>query len=181
MPDWVFHKVEVISGDLPEFVDGKTLDFNQIIPMPEGLVDTDVSPDLVYEARQALATSHPDAYLKRHVKPELFDEAMVYLRNLEGFGYPTGCAWREQHWGVKWAAQKLSGFQSDSRRFCFGTPYYRPMPIFQALAKRRGLHMVVDYCFEGFPRQGRITISGGKVEDEDLSSTDEGFEIFNLF
>jgi hypothetical protein len=115
------------------------LDFNKIIPMPEGLKEI-TAPNRV----------NPEEVTKK-------------------YGYPDWYEWRLANWGVKWNVNPyLDGQSNDGELiFSFDTAWSTPDGVLSELSKKYPDITIVNNCNEeaGF-FAGKIIYKNGEVTDE---------------
>lgn len=197
MPNWITNRVTLHGADqkkINEAIDflrskDSGVDFNNIIPMPEELRDTEAGSKAdyawaYYHARELGDFTEIDkmlryAWVKRegiNTRDELLDHLLgekpdIYkygkeLHRLDGlYGCHDWYVWSLEHWGVKWNA-------CDARRegnvIVFETPW-DGVPELMLMISAKFPQVVMDYEFadEDFGyNTARYTFVGGEVVAE---------------
>lgn len=134
----------IVSGD--EVGDEDGIDFNFILPEPEGLdVRSPVDPD-------------PDEEL-----------AARYKANIEKHGYPNWHDWRVAKWGTKWSPSQVSVHRSDDGlELYFNTAWAPPIPLVEETARQfPSLQFRLHYLERGMAFQGMLICEDGKTTERE--------------
>jgi hypothetical protein len=162
MPNWAFNTLTVrgekhhIKAFLAETISSdRRLDFEKIIPYPDGFDHELVSPrpgksylanDPVQQAgRVANAKARYEAgelFPEMRAKYATWDELQAAYDRNAALGGETWYDWNVAHWGTKWNACECE-FDADLERqegevtieIRFDTAWSAPLPVFDALAR----------------------------------------------
>jgi hypothetical protein len=188
MPNWCENDLYIYGGrrhDIVEAIRGDeaVIDFEKIIPMPDGLKETtkgsrsseaevllgwSTGADMLNWAwvKEAGVTTIEE--LKAHLvkrNPELpaIAENMKALK--EQTGYADWYEWSVNNWGTKWNATEGMCYAQRTRiRLTFWTAWSPPVPIVEALSEKyptTKFSLRFYECGVGF--KGHYAMKGGKV------------------
>lgn len=101
-----------------------TIDFNNIIPMPEGLdIEASLKGKRCYElydeyVKKIAEIGREDAdiyvyYVEKCGSEENLLLGKQYYENVQKYGTPTWYEWRNAHWGTKWNAYWCKNYEQD--------------------------------------------------------------------
>lgn len=166
--------------------DDDFLDFEKIVPFPEGFdrhlpAPGPFSVQMLQmswsEAAKALrakyeeyAKQFPDGWKDANI-PERVKEEMksfdAYKANLKaGKGCPTWYEWCHENWGTKWGACRTDApvITEKSAMFTFETAWSPPEPFVRAASKKfPSLTFNLKYWEGGMGFQGQLKMKGGKI------------------
>jgi hypothetical protein len=119
LKEWVYKNSDEESESFGHCIRSIGLDFNKIIPMPEGI-------------RKTMSDFDDDDIAGRVA----FDRRLKRLEklNLKNYGFKDWYHWSIEHWGTKWNGRP-HGFDEDGRELSFSTAWNPPYPVIDQLAK----------------------------------------------
>lgn len=180
-PDQVQTIRDAISGP-----DGRYIDFNKIIPMPNelngirsGFRDID---DVKYENWREVSKTTGEVILEG----DIIDQSDIKwvgvtaeeLRALKKkYGATNWYDWHIAEWGTKWNAYSQGDISPNS--FKFDTAWSTPRPVIKAMSVMfPDVTFELDYADEDIGSNvGRYVMKGGQLlEEESLHGTKEGLE-----
>jgi hypothetical protein len=128
------------------------VDFNLIIPMPEGMSDVTSGGSLnSFQTFLGLKKPHFEADWAQAVKdasPEDFVNFGKAYRLFKDTGFWSWYDWSCENWGTKWNAYDVDICPGE--QLIFNTAWAPPEPVFEAIAKR-GHRFTVQWSDEGGP------------------------------
>lgn len=129
MPNHVTNRITVIKG---EYDLSKIKDFNDILPMPEDLQDTEHG-SLAYDVEDAYNKGQiAEVKLKYLPSQDKLNEILKLVSNLDKYGHATWYGWSLEHWGTKW---NMYDRNQQDNILMFDTAWAAPIEVYEALAK----------------------------------------------
>jgi hypothetical protein len=156
---------EIIKPYLTD--DGKSIDFNKIIPMPEGILKTCNAPSNEEITKQG-TPEEIEARQKEH--DELCEQ------NLKDHGYKNWYDWSVANWDTKWNAYSCYTLEDDTlalqdiHDIGFQTAWSPPINVVRQLAKLTGESLRMSYYDEGW------MFGGEYIVDTDGSESDNCYD-----
>ena len=183
MPDHVTNRVTVIKGDYDL---SKIKDFNDIIPMPEDLQDTEHG-SLAYDVEDAYSKGQIEAVkLKYLPSQDKLNEILKLVSNLDKYGHATWYGWSSEYWGTKW---NMYDRNQQDNILTFDTAWAAPIKVYEALAKTlpEDVILKVEYASEDLGQHSGVCylhqhdfsheeFSQGSFEAYDLAVELKGME-----
>lgn len=167
---------EVLKPYLTE--DGKNLDFNKIVPMPEGIQK---SADFCSVESITANRSEQEREAREAEYKALKEE------NLKAYGSEDWYDWCVNNWDTKWNAYNCwsleDGFNTieEIGSLGFQTAWSPPLNIVRALVKLTGETFVMSYYDEGWMFGGEFTCGPDGENDEVYDSPHKVPEDSHLF
>jgi hypothetical protein len=127
--------------------DGKSIDFNKILPMPEGILKT-LGSSTIEEITKKRTPEEEEA---RQKETDLLEE-----QNQKDYGHKNWYEWCFANWDTKWNAYSCwtleDGFNEidDLSDITFQTAWSPPIQIVKELAKLTGETLRLSYYDEGW-------------------------------
>lgn len=153
--------------------DGKSIDFNKIIPMPEGILKTS-NYSIIEEILKPRTPEEIEARQKEH--------DALQEQNLKDYGHKNWYDWCVANWDTKWNAYSCYTLEDITSPFellnkidgihdlGFQTAWSPPINVIRELAKLTGESLRMSYYDEGW-------IFGGEyLVNADGSETDNCYE-----
>lgn len=144
--------------------DGKSIDFNKIVPMPEGIEKTTHFSSMEEISRQ-----------RSKEESDARDEQLKVLQeeNQKLYGYKDWYEWSYENWGTKWNAYNCWTLEDDSFNdvqdfgdISFQTAWSPPLPVIRELAKLTGESLRMTYVDEGYMFAGEYMVGpDGEVDN----------------
>lgn len=161
---------EIIKPYLTD--DGKNLDFNKILPMPEGILKT-CNASIIEEIVKPRTPEEIEARQKEH-------DALCE-QNLKDYGYKNWYDWSVAVWDTKWNAYSCYTLEDMSvydlintldgmHDLGFQTAWSPPINVIRELAKLTGESLRMSYYDEGWMFGGVYQV------DPDGSENDECYD-----
>ena len=147
--------------------DGKSIDFNKIIPMPEGIYKT-CNSSIIEEIVKPRTPEEIEARQKEH--DELCEQ------NLKDHGYKNWYDWSVANWDTKWNAYSCYTFEDetlalqDIHDIGFQTAWSPPINVVRQLVKLTGESLRMSYYDEGW------MFGGEYIVDTDGSESDNCYQ-----
>jgi hypothetical protein len=143
---------------------GWTLDFEKIIPMPEGIQKTAALSSI------EILTKDNDVEAMEERKKQL---DVLREENLKNFGHESWYEWCVENWGTKWNSYNCWTLEEgcgltidDISNLGFQTAWAPPIPVIRALAKLTGESFRMSYYDEGWMFGGVFTCGPDGEKDE---------------
>ena len=136
---------EIIKPYLTD--DGKNLDFDKIIPMPDGIIKT--FQDSTIE--EIIKERTPE---EKEARQKVLDD--LQEQNLKDYGHKNWYDWCVANWDTKWNAYSCYTLEDDSLKledihdFGFQTAWSPPINVIRQLAKLTGESLRMSYYDEGW-------------------------------
>lgn len=153
MPNHVTNRITVIKG---EYDLSQIKDFNDIIPMPEDLLDTEHG-SIAYDVESMLGIS---VYSERMQISQLYEkhnkeEVDKLIKNVLNHGHSTWYGWQSEHWGTKW---NMYCREQENNILTFDTAWAAPIKVYEALAKTlpEDVILKVEYASEDLGQHSGI-------------------------
>jgi len=143
--------------------DGKSIDFNKILPMPEGILKTCYSSS-VEEITKERTPEEVEARQKAH---DLLQE-----QNEKDYGFKSWYDWSVANWDTKWNAYSCytleDGFNEidDLSDVGFQTAWSPPINVIRELAKLTGESLRMSYYDEGWMFGGEYFVNADGSESD---------------
>jgi hypothetical protein len=143
--------------------DGKSIDFNKIIPMPEGIYKTTLEGSFKIRNKE-----DEEAWQK--------EQEELSLQNVKDYGYSNWYNWSVANWDTKWNAYSCYTFEDetlalqDIHDIGFQTAWSPPINVVRQLAKLTGESLRMSYYDEGWMFGGEYLI------DTDGSESDNCYQ-----
>lgn len=138
--------------------DGKSIDFNKIVPMPEGIYKTTLEIPILLDAEQQ------EAWKK--------EQEILQEQNLKEYGFSSWYDWSVANWDTKWNAYSCYTLEDESLALedlsdiGFQTAWSPPINVIRQLAKLTGESLRMSYYDEGW------VFGGEYIADADGSESD---------
>lgn len=138
--------------------DGKSIDFNKIVPMPEGIYKTTLEIPILLDAEQQ------EAWKK--------EQEILQEQNLKEYGFSSWYDWSVANWDTKWNAYSCYTLEDESLALedlsdiGFQTAWSPPINVIRQLAKLTGESLRMSYYDEGW------MFGGEYIADADGSESD---------
>ena len=167
---------EVIKPYLTD--DGKNLDFNKILPMPEGIEKT-----IAYNTIESITK-------QQTIEEREAEKAQLNLLNEENtkqYGFADWYGWCVDKWDTKWNAYNCWTLEDDFNEveditdISFQTAWSPPINVIRELAKLTGETFRMSYYDEGWMFAGEYIVSPDGEDDncyEDMDDIPEGSELY---
>ena len=160
---------EIIKPYLTD--NGKNIDFNKILPMPEGILKTAQASSLE-ELSKKLTPEETEARQKEH---DLLEE-----QNEKDYGHKNWYDWSVANWDTKWNAYSCWTFEDESlaledvHDLGFQTAWSPPINVIRELAKLTGESLRMSYYDEGWMFGGEYLVNAdGSEEDHCYDDIDD--------
>lgn len=147
--------------------DGKSIDFNKIVPMPEGIYKTTTEDPFKIRNKQ-----DQDAWQK--------EQEILQENNLKEYGFSSWYDWSVANWDTKWNAYSCYTLEDDSLELedvCdigFQTAWSPPINVIRQLAKLTGESLRMSYYDEGWMFGGEYIVdSDGSESDNCYNDIDD--------
>lgn len=143
--------------------DGKNIDFNKILPMPEGILKT-CNASSIEEITKERTPEEIEARQKEH--DELCEQ------NLKDYGYKDWYDWSVAVWDTKWDAYSCYTFEDESlalediHDIGFQTAWSPPINVIRQLAKLTGESLRMSYYDEGWMFGGEYLVDADGSESD---------------
>ena len=151
--------------------DGKNIDFNKIIPMPEGILKTLGSSTLEEITKQRT----PEEEEARQKEKDLLEE-----QNQKDYGHKNWYDWCVAIWDTKWNAYSCWTLEDDSLALedidaiGFQTAWSPPINVIRQLANLTGEALRMSYYDEGWMFGGEYFVNpDGSEEDNCYNDIDD--------
>lgn len=158
--------------------DGKNIDFNKILPMPEGILKT-AQVSSLEELTKKLTPEGTEARQKEY---DLLEQ-----QNLKDYGHKNWYDWSVANWDTKWNAYSCYTFEDDSLALeddplaleyvydlGFQTAWSPPINVIRELAKLTGESLRMSYYDEGWMFGGEYLVNAdGSEEDHCYDDIDD--------
>lgn len=148
--------------------DGKNIDFNKILPMPEGILKT-LNSSTFEEITKERTPEEREAREKEH--NELCEQ------NIKDYGHKNWYDWSVAVWDTKWNAYNCWALEDDRFNVVedihdigFQTAWSPPINVIRELAKLTGESLRMSYYDEGWMFGGEYLV------DADGSESDNCYE-----
>jgi len=158
---------EIIKPYLSD--DGKTIDCEKIIPMPEGIAKTHEfsTLEIISKVRTPEETAEHDA-----------QRDALHEQNEKDYGYPSWYEWCVDNWGTKWGIYDCWTLEEVSevnpleaiQTISFQTAWSPPIPILIKLSQLTGQPLRLSYYDEAW------MFGGVTTAEPDGSSCEELYE-----
>ena len=142
--------------------DGKNIDFNKILPMPEGIIKTIKNED-VYAYRY----DDEEEEEARQKEKDLLEE-----QNQKDYGHKNWYDWCVAIWDTKWNAYSCYTLEDDSLKLedidaiGFQTAWSPPINVIRELAKLTGESLRMSYYDEGWMFGGEYLVNADGSETD---------------
>lgn len=144
---------------------GDNIDFNKILPMPEGILKT-CHESTIEEITKQLTPEETEARQKEH---DLLQE-----QNIKDYGHKNWYDWSLANWDTKWNAYNCWTLEDtgineveDFEAFGFQTAWSPPINVIRELSKLTGETLRMSYYDEGWMFGGVMIASpDGTIIDE---------------
>jgi hypothetical protein len=157
---------EIIKPYLTD--DGKNIDFNKILPMPEGILKT-CHASTIEEITKKLTPEETEARQKEH-------DALCE-QNIKDYGHKNWYDWSVAIWDTKWNSYSCWTLEDNSfddiddlADIGFQTAWSPPINVIRELAKLTGESLRMSYYDEGWMFGGVYHVNA------DGSETDECYD-----
>jgi hypothetical protein len=151
--------------------DGKNIDFNKILPMPEGILKTLESSTLEEITKQRT----PEEEEARQKEKDLLEE-----QNQKDYGHKNWYDWCVAIWDTKWNAYSCWTLEDDSLKLedidaiGFQTAWSPPINVIRQLANLTGEALRMSYYDEGWMFGGEYFVNpDGSEEDNCYNDIDD--------
>lgn len=163
---------EIIKPYLTKGQHGYQIDFNKIVPMPEGIV-------------KSVAYSTIENITKEQTEEEREAEKAAYKllqeENTKTYGYPDWYEWSVNNWGTKWNAYNHWQFEDvedvvleEIDQIGFQTAWSPPLPVIKELSRLTGESLRLTYYDEGWMFGGEYLVEPtGEEEDNCYDDIDD--------
>jgi hypothetical protein len=147
--------------------DGKNLDFDKIIPIPDGIIKT-FQDSTIEEITKERTPEEIEARQKEH-------DALCE-QNLKDYGHKNWYDWCVANWDTKWNAYSCYTLEDDSLKLeeihdlGFQTAWSPPINVIRELSKLTGESLRMSYYDEGWMFGGEYLVNA------DGSETDNCYE-----
>jgi hypothetical protein len=138
--------------------DGKNIDFNKIVPMPEGIYKT---------------TTEGSFKIRNAEQQEEWEKEQEILQeqNLKEYGFSSWYDWSVANWDTKWNAYSCYTLQDDLGidEVCelgFQTAWSPPINVIRQLAKLTGESLRMSYYDEGWMFGGEYLVEADGSESD---------------
>ena len=186
MPNHCTNSLSCISGKnigeviKPYLTDkGDNIDFNKILPMPEGIYKTTLE-STIEKITEPKTKEEIEARQKEH---DLLQE-----QNLKDYGYKNWYDWSVDKWDTKWNAYSCWTLEDDSINdvddfgdIGFQTAWSPPIAVIRELAKLTGETLRMTYFDEGYMFAGEYIVGPDGEQDncyEDMDEIPEGSDLY---
>lgn len=150
--------------------DGKNIDFNKILPMPEGIEKT-----IAYSTIESITKEQTDEEREAEkVKLNLLKED-----NTKQYGFPDWYEWCVNKWDTKWNAYNCWTLEDDFNKvedfgdIGFQTAWSPPIAVIRELAKLTGESLRMAYYDEGWMFAGEYMVGPDGEEDNCYENMDD--------
>lgn len=181
MPNHVTNQLTITADNLDEILKSiageEAIDFESIIPMPDGLYFEPAEHIIEYAKYvfNPMADNRSKWYFdlssQRGQALSNFDDAdwQMFLRcliNLHETGYATWHDWSIEHWGTKWNCYRVEQASPDVIRF--KTAWSAPKPVIEKLSKLHpGATFRLEYADENMGYNlGAYVFRAGEIVEE---------------
>jgi hypothetical protein len=136
--------------------DGKRIDFNKIVPMPERIHKTTLEIPILLDAEQQ------EAWEK--------EQEILQEQNLKDYGYKNWYDWSVANWDTKWNAYSCYTLEDESLTLedlsdiGFQTAWSPPINVIRELAKLTGESLRMSYYDEGWMFGGEYIVNADGSE-----------------
>lgn len=186
MPNHVNCSLSVTSGKpLGEVIkpyltdDGKNIDFNKIIPMPECILESLKFGDISYITEKRTPEQEAEEKAKQKANETLC---------LEETGHKNWYDWSVANWDTKWNAYSCYTLEDDFNKvedltdLGFQTAWSPPINVIRNLAKLTGESFRMSYFDEGWMFAGEYLVDADGSEHDncydDMDNIPEGTELW---
>lgn len=159
---------EIIKPYLTD--DGKNLDFDKIIPMPEGIIKT-FQDSTIEEIVKERTPEEKEARKKEY--------DVLQEQNIKDYGHRNWYDWCVAMWDTKWNAYNCWMLEDESLKLeevhdlGFQTAWSPPINVIRELAKLTGESLRMSYYDEGW------MFGGEYIVDPDGSESDNCYDDIN--
>ena len=143
---------------------GKSIDFNKILPMPEGILKTCHS-STIQEITKKRTPEEEAALQKEH--------DAICEQNLKDYGHKNWYDWSVANWDTKWNAYSCWTLEDDSFNSIeeigdigFQTAWAPPINVIRELAKLTGESLRMSYYDEGWMFGGEYLVNADGSESD---------------
>ena len=201
MPNHIQNQLTIKADNLDKILDSiageKMLDFEKIIPMPEGL-HIETTEHIIEYAKYIFdptCNNRSKWYFDFTVQQNRFAKTwddkgwsnfLQCLDNLRQTGFATWYDWSIENWGTKWNAYSFPNEQPASNVIRFQTAWSAPLPVIQKLSEMHPeTTLTLQYADEnkGY-NLGHIVFANGEIvsESHPVFGTDEAWvQAYKLF
>ena len=151
--------------------DGKNIDFNKILPIPEGILKTLQSSTLEEITKERT----PEEIEARQKEQDLLQE-----QNEKDYGFKSWYDWSVAIWDTKWNAYSCYTLEDDSLALeeidaiGFQTAWSPPINVIRQLANLTGEALRMSYYDEGWMFGGEYFVNpDGSEEDNCYNDIDD--------
>ncbi len=169
---------EIIKPYLTD--DGKNIDFNKILPMPEGILNTCKESTI----EEITKVKTPEDHEARQKKIEALQQ-----QNMKDYGYGSWYDWSVANWDTKWNAYSCWTLEEnfndleDFSSIGFQTAWSPPINVIRELAKLTGESLRMSYYDEGWMFAGEYLVNpdGSETDNcyEDMDEIPESSELWH--
>jgi hypothetical protein len=138
--------------------DGKRIDFNKIVPMPERIHKTTLEIPILLDAEKQ------EAWEK--------EQEILQEQNLKDYGYKNWYDWSVANWDTKWNAYSCYTLEDESLTLedlsdiGFQTAWSPPINVIRELAKLTGESLRMSYYDEGWMFGGEYLVDADGSESD---------------
>ena len=143
--------------------DGKNIDFNKILPMPEGILKTCDASSVAEITKQRT----PEEEEARQKEQDLLQE-----QNEKDYGFKSWYDWSVAIWDTKWNAYSCYTLEDESLALedvsdlGFQTAWSPPINVIRELAKLTGESLRMSYYDEGWMFGGEYLVNADGSETD---------------
>lgn len=160
----------------------RPMDFNKILPMPEGL-EVEANMGEIAIAKQELGVNDRDTQFMRPQQKrgeKHIDDAKVdqIKKNIEDTGYAYWYDWAPEKWGTKWNAYDQKEIEPNLIQF--DTAWSCPILLLKALAaKFPEVEFICEFADEDIgSNQGTLTFRNGELVERTEAQGDKNRRLF---
>lgn len=164
------------------------IDFNRLIPKPEGFKDFEVNQAVIdlakciaqapisgnlLMARIEIISREKTLACREKIEAEHGEELKLLIANYEATGFFYWYDWNAHNWGTKWNAygQPAEGFGCCTSEYSFETAWAHPTPVIRALSRKfPNITFQIEYADEDLgSNAGIYSIIHGDIVEEDIA------------
>lgn len=177
MPNHCTNLLSCTSNDLGKVLkpymteDGKNIDFNKILPMPEG-----IEKSVELSSIEIITSDNTQEAMEARKK----ERETLAEENKEKYGFESWYDWSVENWGTKWNAyncwtlEEGSGLTIDDiSDLGFQTAWSPPLNVIRELSRLTGETFRMSYYDEGWMFGGVFTCGSDGEQDEQYDSPEK--------